>query len=198
MTGIPLWDKSPIRLKRCREGAMIYNVNDTWIGRALDTYGEFSRGEVELFEKIVHPSMTAVEVGANIGVHTIPLARFVGPQGRVVAFEPQRIVFQILCGNVALNALANVVINHAAVGREIGSIVVPSVDYSQPGNFAGLSLCSSEKGEVVRVVTIDSLDLASCEFVKIDVEGMEHDVIEGAANTIQPTFRTFSMRNCMV
>src|SRR5437868_835956 len=100
-----LWEQWPIRLKRCREGAMLYNTNDTYIGRALDTYGEISRGEVELFQHVVQPSTTAVEVGANIGVHTIVLARLVGPQGRVVAFEPQRIVFQMLCANVALNAL---------------------------------------------------------------------------------------------
>jgi FkbM family methyltransferase len=185
MTEIPIWDQWPIRLKRCREGAMIYNINDNYIGRALDIYGEISRGEVDLFRQVVHPSMTAVEVGANIGVHTIPLARLVGSSGRVVAFEPQRIVFQMLCANVALNALGNVMAQQSAAGREIGSIVVPLVDYSKPGNFGGVSLGSTENGEVVRMITIDSLDLRSCEFIKIDVEGMEADVIEGAANTIR-------------
>src|SRR5216684_8160846 len=164
MTAIPLWDEWPIRLKRCREGAMLYNMNDKFIGRALDTYGEISRGEVDLFRQVVHPSMTAVEVGANIGVHTIPLARLVGPHGRLVAFEPQRIVFQMLCANVALNALGNVMAHQSAVGREIGSIVVPLVDYSRPGNFGGVSLGSAEDGEVVSMVTVDSLDLPACEF----------------------------------
>jgi FkbM family methyltransferase len=164
---------------------MVYNINDTYIGRALDTYGEISRGEVELFQQIVRPSTTAVEVGSNIGVHTIVLARLVGPQGRVVAFEPQRIVFQMLCANVALNALGNVVTYHAAAGRQPGSIVVPGIDYSQAGNFGGVSLGSSESGEPATVVTIDSLNLPSCQFIKIDVEGMERDVIEGAMSTIQ-------------
>jgi FkbM family methyltransferase len=49
--------------------------------------------------------MTVLEVGANIGVFTVPLARFVHPGGRVIAFEPQRIMYQMLCGNLALNAV---------------------------------------------------------------------------------------------
>jgi FkbM family methyltransferase len=185
MTMVPLWEQWPIRLKHCREGALLYNVNDVYIGRALDTYGEISRGEAELFQQILQPSMTAVEVGANIGVHTIALARFVGPQGRVVAFEPQRIVFQMLCANIALNALTNVAVHQSAVGRALGSIVVPGIDYSQPGNFGGVSLGSAEQGERVNVVTIDALALPACELIKIDVEGMERDVIEGAMSTIQ-------------
>src|SRR6266849_820213 len=128
MTDTQLWDQWPVRLKRCREGAMLYNINDEYIGRSLDTYGEISRAEVELYRQIVHPSMTAVEVGANIGVHTIPLARLVGADGRVMAFEPQRIVFQMLCANIALNALPNVVTYQAAVGRDAGSVIVPPVD----------------------------------------------------------------------
>jgi len=185
MNESPLWEQWPIRVKRCREGAMIYNVNDEYIGRSLDTYGEISREEVDLYRQILQPSMTALEVGANIGVHTIPLARCVGPGGRVVAFEPQRIVFQMLCANVALNALANVVTHQAAVGRETGTVMVPAVDYLQPGNFGGVSLGAGGSGETVRVVTIDSLELSACHFIKIDVEGMERDVIEGAADTIR-------------
>jgi hypothetical protein len=63
--------------------------------------------------------------------------------------------------------------------------VVPGIDYSQAGNFGGVSLGSAENGELATVVTIDSLNLPSCQFIKIDVEGMERDVIEGAMSTIQ-------------
>ncbi|HEY7299470.1 MAG TPA: FkbM family methyltransferase [Xanthobacteraceae bacterium] len=184
-TDFVLWEQWPIRLKRCRQGAMLYNINDTYIGRALDSYGEISRGEAELFGQLLRPSMTAVEIGANIGVHTIALARFVGPQGSVVAFEPQRIVFQMLCANLALNALTNVTAYQSAAGRAPDFLMVPRLDYAKPGNFGGVSLGSAEQGERVSVVTIDSLALPSCELLKIDVEGMERDVIEGAMNTIQ-------------
>src|SRR5262249_9002967 len=90
----PLWTCQHIRLKQCREGAMLYTVNDTYIGRALDKYGEISRDEVLFLQQLTRPGMTVLEVGANIGVFTVPLARFVHPGGRVIALDPQRIINQ--------------------------------------------------------------------------------------------------------
>jgi FkbM family methyltransferase len=181
----PLWTCQHIRLKQCREGAMIYTINDTYIGRALDKYGEISRDEVLFLQQLTRPGMTVLEVGANIGVFTVPLARFVHPGGRVIAFEPQRIMYQMLCGNLALNAIDNVVAHNCAAGRSSGSIAVPSVDYSKPGNFGAVSLARSSQGDIVALVTIDSLALPSCHLIKVDVEGMELDVLEGAYSTLR-------------
>jgi FkbM family methyltransferase len=181
----PLWTCQHIRLKGCREGAMIYTINDTYIGRALDKYGEISRDEVLFLQQLTRPGMTVLEVGANIGVFTVPLARFVHPGGRVIAFEPQRIMYQMLCGNIALNAIDNVVAHNCAAGRSSGSVAVPSVDYSKPGNFGAVSLARSSQGDIVPLVTIDSLALPSCHLIKVDVEGMELDVLEGASSTLR-------------
>jgi FkbM family methyltransferase len=180
-----LWTEQHIRLKRCRDGAMIYNINDWFIGRALDQYGEISRGEIRFLAQLIGPGMTIVEVGANIGILTLPFARLVRPEGRVIAFEPQRIVYQMLCGNLALNAIGNVIAHNAAAGRAVGSITVPRIDYTQPGNFGGVSVSDVVPGETVPLVTIDSLGLTRCDFMKIDVEGMEREVLEGAADTLQ-------------
>ena len=180
-----LWAERHIRLKRCREGALIYNINDRFIGRGLDKYGEISRGEALFLGQIIRPGMTVVEVGANIGLLTIPFARFVAPAGKVIAFEPQRIVHQMLCGNIALNALENVFTHNSAVGRICGSIMVPPVDYAQIGNFGGIELGAATRGEQVPLVTIDSLRLEQCDFMKIDVEGMELEVLQGAASTLR-------------
>src|SRR6266436_2893595 len=181
----PLWTCQHVRLKHCREGAMIHPINDTYIGRALDKYGEISRVEVLFLQQLTRPGMTVLEVGANIGVFTVPLAHFVRPGGKVIAFEPQRIMFQMLCGNLALNAIDNVFAQNSAVSRSTGSIAVPSVDYAKPGNFGAVSLAGSREGEIVPLVTIDSLALPSCHLIKIDVEGMELDVLEGATGTLQ-------------
>ena len=180
-----LWAQRHIRLKRCREGALIYNINDWYIGRALDKYGEISRGEALFLSQVIRPGMTVVEVGANIGLLTVPFARYVAPGGKVIAFEPQRIVYQMLCGNIALNALDNVFAHNTAVGRAPGSISVPPVNYEQPGNFGGVELSGSAVGEPVPLVTIDSLALERCDFMKIDVEGMELDVLVSAAETLR-------------
>jgi FkbM family methyltransferase len=103
----------------------------------------------------------------------------------VIAFEPQRIIFQMLCGNVAINAIENVVAHNMAVGRRAGSITVPPVNYAQAGNFGAVSVGTAAIGESVSLVTIDSLDLNRCDFMKIDVEGMEKDVLEGAGDTLR-------------
>jgi FkbM family methyltransferase len=172
------------RVKECRTGPLLYNVNDIYIGRSLEVYGEWSKGEMDLFQQILRPGMAAVEIGANIGTHTVFLAQTVFPGGWVLAFEPQRIVFQMLCANLALNNITNVDARQAAVGAEPGTILVPTLNFAQQNNFGGLGLGSHTVGEPVPVVTLDSLNLARCDFVKIDVEGMEKATLDGAVATL--------------
>lgn len=88
LVNAPLYEKDHMRLRRCRHGPMLYNVNDAYIGAMLDQYGEFSEDENEIFQQLLRPGMTVVEAGANIGAHTVPIAQRVGPRGRVLAFEP--------------------------------------------------------------------------------------------------------------
>jgi FkbM family methyltransferase len=177
------------RVKPCRHGDLLFNVNDSHIGRSLDLYGEWAESELELLGLFVKPGDTVVDVGANLGTHTVFFARKVGPDGSVLAFEPQRIVFQTLCANLALNGLLNVHAFQAAVSRQAGTIVVPRLAYGQSGNYGGLSLAGggggagdgagAGDGERVPVLTLDGLAIGRCRLLKIDVEGMEIDVLEG-------------------
>ena len=185
MDSRPLLDNAHLRVKQCRHGAMLYLLTDQYVGQSLDRYGEFSEGEVDLFRQVVRPGATVVEIGANLGTHTVFLATAVGPGGTLHAFEPQRVIFQILCANVAMNALSNVYAYHAAVGRQPGTIIVPRLDYAAGNNFGGLSLENCHEGERVPLMTVDSLGLSRCDFIKIDVEGMEGEVIAGATQTIR-------------
>lgn len=171
-------------MKICRHGMMLYNVHDKYVGRSLELYGEFSEGEVGIFDQIVKPGAWVLEIGANIGAHTIHLAKMVGPGGRVLAFEPQRLVFQTLCANVALNSLANVHTFQTAVSECPGEITVPVLDPARPHNFGGLNIEGHSRGEAVPVITVDSFSLPRCDVMKIDVEGMEGRVLTGAAGTI--------------
>ena len=123
--GMVLPGERHMRVKRCRDGLMLYNSSDTNIGRSLDLYGEYSYGEADLFARLLRAGMVAIDVGANIGCHTVTMARLVGPQGAVIAFEPQRIVYQNLCANIALNALANVHAINMAVAPAPGPRLSP-------------------------------------------------------------------------
>jgi len=180
----PLFAEKNVRLKRCRHGWMLYNIHDMYVGRSFDLYGEFSELEAQIFAQLIPAGGVAIDIGANIGAHTVRLAQIVGHGGTVVAFEPQRIVHQMLCANLALNALGNVWTFWAGAGRETSSMRVPPLDYHATNNFGGISLTSEAQGETVQILPIDTLSLPACHFIKIDVEGMEREVIAGARNTI--------------
>ena len=141
-----------------------------------------------------------LDVGAYVGTHTLAFARFVGPEGRVVALEPMPATFEVLKENVLVNKLANVCLKHAAASDRAGFIEIPETDVANAASFGSTSLKgrpideqdNSEqtaslqtKAAKVPVITIDDLCLASCSFIKIDAEGMESAVIQGAANTIR-------------
>lgn len=172
------------RLKQCRYGLMLYNPNDVVLGRSLDLYGEFSEGEAVLFLKAVKPGQLVLDIGANIGAHTLVFSKAVGPQGLVFAFEPQRLSFQTLCANMALNGITNAACYYKAVGEDIRNIRVPYLDPYAELNFGGLSLKDQQTGEPVEQISIDCLNLNECHFMKIDVEGMECQVLRGAKETI--------------
>src|SRR5437762_66853 len=126
------------RLKECWHGLMLYNVHDLFVGRSLELYGEYSEMEIEAFQQIVRPGDIVLEVGANLGAHTLWFARAVGPRGSVMAFEPQRILFQTLCANMALNSITNAHCWQVAVGAEEGYLHVPLLDHNQDNNFGAL------------------------------------------------------------
>ncbi len=171
--------------KRTRHGWMVYNRNDTHLGALLDTYGEFSEGEVEIFRRFVKQGDTVIECGANIGALCLPLSQMVGTAGQVIAFEPQRLQFQTLCANMALNSVTNVLCRQAAVGDADDTLVLPTYDPYRKQSSGSLCLEGFTNGEVVSLITIDSLNLDRCDFIKIDVEGMEEKVLRGARQTIE-------------
>lgn len=181
-------DGKTTRLKACRHGLMLYFKNDRYIGQALDSYGEYSESETSLFREIVSPGDIVVEAGANIGTHTLFLARAVGTKGFVHAFEPQRQIHQVLCANLALNEIANVKTYQAGLGSAVGQIDAWVPDFTVENNMGGIPLGHVDEEdcphEVVDVFTLDGLGLQRLDLLKVDVEGMEKDVLLGARETI--------------
>jgi FkbM family methyltransferase len=175
-------------LKKCRYGMMIYNNSDIWIGRSLEKYGEFSESEVQLFREVVKPGSVVVDIGANIGCHSLALSKIVGPMGVVFAYEPERHNFNTLCGNMAINNVRNVFCFQKALGAASGTIAVPELDMEKTVNFGGLSLTEDYSGGVhyaVPLTTIDETNFLRLDFLKIDIEGMEKFALEGGAQTIK-------------
>jgi FkbM family methyltransferase len=164
----------------------LYNQNDVYVGQSIEKYGEFSALEMALLKQLCAPGDAVIDAGANIGAHTIWLAKQVGNEGRVIAFEPQRLVFQTLCANVALNSLENVDCYLAALGETDGAILVPELDPRQRSNFGGLGLENMNQGMEVPCLTLDRfIAIPKLKLIKIDVEGMEAEVIKGGLQLIE-------------
>lgn len=190
-----------------RYGPMLLNKHDLYVSAGIRESGVWSGDELDLLSQLIRPGDTVLDVGANMGSHTLAFCNFVGPRGRVHAFEPQRVMFQAMVASVALNSWTNAHCHMHAVGSAPGSIRVPGVVYDQPSNFGILSLTPGWAGanaiaitdedaaEDVAVITIDGLGLKACHLIKIDVEGMEGEVLRGAAETLR-TFRPFVYMEC--
>ena len=171
-----------MKMVDARHGTMLVNEKDEYIGRSLALYGEFSEGEAELFAKLELAGGDVCEVGSNIGAHTLPLSRM---SRRVWALEPQRLVYQMLCANLALNDVRNVIPVWAAAGKKIGEITVPVCDPDVRQNFGGVSLGDVAEGEKVAMIRVDDLAIEDLRLLKVDVEGMELEVLAGAVETIR-------------
>lgn len=130
----------------------------------------------------------AVDAGANIGLVTIPLAQLLTKKnGFIHAFEVQRMMSYALCGAVALNDLENVKVYNKALGSDAGKLKHQSLDYSKPQDFGLFSLTDQtiDTQETVEVLCLDSIDFKRLDFLKIDVEGMEIDVLKGSQALIK-------------
>jgi FkbM family methyltransferase len=173
-----------MRVIEGRHGRFICQDNDQYVGRSLVEYGEYSESEWALIDRVLKPGDIAVEAGANIGALTVPIAQRVGREGRVYAFEPQRLVYQMLCGNLALNAIENVFALAVAVGDRAGQVRMPTIHYGEDHNYGGVSL-GNEQGEAVAMGTVDALGLDRLDLLKADVEGAELLVLRGAEATIR-------------
>lgn len=127
-----------------------------------------------------------LDAGANIGLISIPLAtRLRTRGGRVIAFEPQRLIYYMLAGNAALAGLANIYCHNIALSNEPKTIVVPEQDPEHHQDFGAVSLTAEPpSGISVQAVPIDHLGLDRFDLLKLDVEGMEIAVLDGALQAI--------------
>jgi len=140
-----------------------------------------------------------IDIGANNGNFTIDFAHLVGDTGKVYAFEPQRIIYYQLCGNVFMNGLDNVYCYNHAIGNVVTSISMENVDYYNTGdvNFGNVKIDESSRWkkidsqlipaekEYVLEVPLDQYSFKDVVFIKIDVQGYELNVIKGSQRTIE-------------
>lgn len=112
----------------------------------------------------------------------------VGKKGRVYAFEPQRVIHQILCGNIMLNNIFNVYAQNSCIGQKRGKTKIADlyIDEKYTNINVGVFSIKENPGEYeVDIISVDDLNLKRCNFIKCDTEGMGLDMLIGAENTIK-------------
>jgi FkbM family methyltransferase len=140
--------------------------------------------------------VVAIDCGANIGVHTVEWAMAMTGWGSVVSIEAQERIYYALAGNITINNCFNAIAVHGAVSSESGVLKIPSPNYFVPSSFGSLELRQRDGNEFigqpidyentvnVRKLTLDEFNLPRVDFIKIDVEGMELEALEGASRSI--------------
>jgi FkbM family methyltransferase len=155
----------------------------------------FESSELRFVERFIKPGMTVFDVGAHHGLYTILASKATGAEGRVHAFEPSPRERAQLKRNLGLNRARNVQIHSVALGRESGKETLYLVDGTEDG-------CNSLRAPNVEQVTIpvevrvQPLDdflrqsgVQGIDFVKLDVEGAELSVLEGAEGLFRSPHR---------
>lgn len=175
------------------------------VGYQLLSKGSYDPEEVSSIKNLLDQLRTergdgvrALDCGANIGVHTVAMARHMTGWGTIIGVEAQERLYYALCGNIALNNCFNASAIQAAVGNENGLLKIPQPSYLKPASFGSLELRHSSSTEYIgqtinynekalvpiTMMRIDSLTLPRLDFLKLDVEGMEIEALFGGKETI--------------
>ena len=194
-----------VELVSGRVGKLLVLRKDTGVSHSIKTSGVWAPRDLDLFAKLIKPGMFVADVGAYIGHHSVYFSQLVGPEGTVVAFEPQRIPFRALNGNLLLNDCNNVDAFNCALGAK----AEPSElwPHKEKANFgavpivvkkAGLAPQITYKGEISvgqggPTIEVSTLDLMLAHyrqsgrrlgFAKIDVQAFELFVLQGAIDIL--------------
>lgn len=152
----------------------------------LSVYPTFEPEATKFVIKTIKKGMTVVDIGAHIGYFTLLFAKLVGPKGRVYAFEPSIESFKLLKKNVEANNFKNVTLFNSAVSNEnkFSKLYLSKIN-SQDNRIMKVQ-DEERETKKVKLVSLDKMFKKSkINFIKIDVQGVEPLVFDGAGETIE-------------
>jgi hypothetical protein len=160
-------------------------LNNDALGQKLISEKDFEPHFYNIVKNVIKKGDICLDCGANLGYHTITMAKLVGANGKVISFEPLRVIHQQLCGNVFINDLRNVFCLNVALGNQNKMIQMDyvDVDRQQGVNIGGTKVGGG--GDMVEMIKIDDVINSGVSFLKIDVQGSEVFLLEGADTMIR-------------
>jgi FkbM family methyltransferase len=174
------------RVIRTRHGFVMRCDPGDWVGQHILATGTWEDMTTAVIQTCVSPGATVVDVGANIGFYTLLLSQLVTNSGRVLAFEPMPVGLERLRTNLRLNAVRNVDVREQAVAATNGTA---RFFLGPPEHTSISSLHRIEDAEAINVdcTTLDAAlgGYPRVDFLKVDVEGAEADVLNGAIETLK-------------
>ena len=169
------------------EATVVLNPNDPVVSGALN-FGVYEKAETKFFQTACHSGMTFLDVGANIGYYTAIAARAVGPNGKVIALEPDPESYKYLKQTIAANAVGNVQAFPFAASDAPATLPLYISHDNRGDNRLYQPGVDWPKIEV-EARPIDALlaenDIETLDLIKIDVQGYEPKVITGLSETIR-------------
>ncbi len=178
--------------QKLKHGIFSFYDNDRYVGKSLSEYGEWSESEVELIKGLVHNNDVIIEIGSNIGTHTVPLAKHLSNGGQIYAFEPQSQNRKLLEQNIKDNGIENVIISKIAISSKKGEAYMNTFATNKLSNYGDARIFRDkfDNSECVQVNTLDeffynnSVRKNSVRLIKFDVQGQELNVIIGSEKLI--------------
>ena len=177
----------PLAIVPIDDFRLTVDLHDRMLGRMLYLGGDHEPELRALMRRLALAGGVCVDVGANVGLHTVAMSRLVGPGGRVFAFEPDPHNFRLLETNLRLNGAQNVTTRQCAIGAADGVCRLAR----NPRNFADCRVTAdlpTWRAHEVPMTTLDAAlpDLASgaIRFLKLDVQGSECRVLRGMRRTL--------------
>jgi FkbM family methyltransferase len=153
---------------------------DRLVNLHLNRLGWMNAGMRAFLKETVQPGMSVVDVGANQGLFTLLLSRLTGPSGRVVAFEPDPELFRALDSNCRVNRAVNVTLHNLGLGSRAGNMILYRSLFNAGDNRLATGLPEgSFRREMVNIVTLDEMGPDRIDFIKMDVQGWEWEVVRG-------------------
>lgn len=171
-------------VKKVQGSRMILDLNDIGISRELAIYGVHEKNSTAQVKKIIKPGMKILEVGANVGYYALLETRLAGPSGHLYALEPSPYNFDLLTKNLRLNGLKNYDLYQTAAGALPGKAKFLLSGRSNLSTFIEREDLTGEEIDVDVIKLDDFLRDKEADFIRMDVEGYEREILKGAEGVL--------------